>query len=87
MSVVLAMILGTGITTHTPVHDLQEIYRYNKPQIAFKDITELTRMCQVQQYGIYFAGEAGFQIAGCITDTVFKSGFEKGEINKPEYPP
>jgi hypothetical protein len=84
VSVVLAMILNTGITTHTPVHDLQELYRFNKPQITFKDITELTRMCQVQQYGIYFPDQIAFQIAGCVTDTIFKSGFEKGETNKPQ---
>lgn len=87
MNVVLAMILSNGVTTHTPVHDVQYLALYTQPQIVFKDITELTRICQVQQYGVYFPGQTAYQIAGCSTDTLFKSGFDLGEVNKPELLP
>lgn len=83
MSIILAMILGTGITTHSPVYDLRYLRIGNQNNVAFVDITGLTRLCVVQQYGIDFPGEAAFQIAACGTDTIFKTGFEVGEINKP----
>lgn len=81
MNVVLALILNTSITTHSPVHDL--VY-YQQKSISFKDITELTRTCIVAQYGIYVRGEIAYQIISCSSDTIFKTGWQLGEYNRPK---
>lgn len=81
---ILAMILSNGITTNSPIYNLQYLHYHNANQIAFQDITKLTRICVVGQYGVYFTGKTPFQILGCSTDTIFRSGFEVGETNKPK---
>jgi hypothetical protein len=75
MSVLLAMILASGITTHSPVYDLRYLRIYDQNNVAFVDITGKTRICTVGQYGVYWRGETAFQILGCSTDTLFSNGF------------
>lgn len=83
-TIVLAMILSTGITTRSPVHNLKYLYFHSSAQISFADKTELTRLCAVGQYGIYLKNEMAYQILGCGTDTIFRTGHEVGETNKPQ---
>lgn len=78
---ILTMIVASGLVLHV---DVQHLRYYGKEDIVFEDTpSNLTRTCTFGQYGVYFTHEAAFQILGCQTDTIYRTGHELGEVNRP----